>query len=154
MVLPHVWEEDGLDGVVGTATYATTVTLSEPLPAHLVLDPSGLPVPPRTARQPQSFQAHAAEPLGVVAVVRVNGADAGVLWDHPYRLPIAHLLRAGENTIELVVSGTSVVGMRSPEWRAVYEAATAAHGRRFEMQEIDQAFEPTRTGVFVVPQLH
>ena len=154
VAMPHVWEEDGLDGVVGTATYTATVVLDDPLPAHLVLDPTALPVPPRTARQPQSFQAHAAEPLGVVAAVRVNGEDAGMLWDHPYRLPVAHLLRHGENRIELAVSGTSVAGMRSAEWRAVYEAATATHGRRFEMQEIDQAFEPTRTGIFVVPHLH
>ena len=153
VTMPHVWEEDGLDGVVGTATYTSTVVLSEPLPADLVLDPTGLPVPARTARQPQSFQARAAEPVGVVAQVRVNGHDAGVLWCHPYRLAVGHLLHPGENRIELAVSGTSVAGMRSAEWRAVYEAATAAYGRRFTMQEIDQAVEPTCTGVFVVPQL-
>src|SRR5699024_8854841 len=118
--VPHVWEEDGLDGVVGTATCATDVALEGALPEHLVLDPAGLPVPPRTARQPQSYQAHAAEPLGVVALVRVNGRDAGVLWDHPYRLRVGHLLRPGENHLELQVSGTSVAGLRDERWRAVY----------------------------------
>ncbi len=151
--VPHVWEEDGLEGVVGTAAYTTTVTLEGELPEHLVLDPGGLPMPPRTARQPQSYQACAAEPLGVVAVARVNGQDAGVLWDHPYRLRVGHLLRPGENRIELAVSGTSVAALREERWREVYRAATAAHGRRFTMQEIDLADEPTRTGIFVVPQL-
>ena len=151
--LPHVWEEDGLDGVVGTATYTSTVTCEGVLPEHLVLDPAGLPVPPRTARQPQSYQAHAAEPLGVVAVVRVNGEQAGVLWDHPHRLRVGHLLREGANQIELQVSGTSVAGLRDERWREVYRQATAVHGRRFTMQEIDLADEPTRTGIFVVPQL-
>jgi len=151
--VPHVWEEDGLDGVVGTATYTTTVTIEGAPPEHLVLDPVGLPVPPRTARQPQSYQAHAAEPLGVVAAVLVNGQDAGVIWDHPYRLRVGHLLQPGENHLELQVGGTSVAGLRDERWRQVYRAATAAHGRRFTMQEIDLADEPTRTGIFVVPQL-
>ena len=150
---PHVWEDEALDGFVGTATYVTTVSLSGELPTWLVLDASRLPVPARTARRPQAYQAHAAEPLGAVAEVRVNGEYAGVLWAHPFQIVIGHLLGNGTNTIEIAVSSTSVAGMRSPEWRRVYTEAEAAHGRRFVMQEIDLAYEPIRSGLLVVPEL-
>ncbi|TDE94807.1 hypothetical protein EXU48_08390 [Occultella glacieicola] len=153
VTLPHVWEEDGLDDAVGTGTYVTTVTLGEAVPTRLVLDASALLIPARTASRSQSYQALDPAPVGVVATVRVNGQVAGVLWDHPFEIGVGHLLRPGPNRIELDVSGTSVAGMRSPQWRAVYESAERAYGHRFTMQEIDRAFEPTRTGIFVVPAL-
>ena len=34
------------------------------------------------------------------------------------------------------------------------DAPDPGWGSRFTMQEIDLAFEPTRTGIFVVPHLH
>lgn len=41
-----------------------------------------------------------------VAVVRVNGRQAGVLWKEPYRIDIASFVRAGANQIEITVVNT------------------------------------------------
>lgn len=41
-----------------------------------------------------------------VAVVRVNGREAGVLWKEPYRLDIAPLLQPGPNRLEIDVVNT------------------------------------------------
>jgi hypothetical protein len=44
--------------------------------------------------------------LGVVkevAVIRINGKEAGVLWKEPYRIDIAAYVKAGENQIEIKV---------------------------------------------------
>jgi hypothetical protein len=151
--LPHVWEQDGLEDLVGTLRYATTVELDGPLPTTLVLDAGDLPLPERTATRGQAFQAVDPRPLGVVATVHVNGRRAGVLWDHPFRIEIGDLLQAGGNRIELEVSGLSLAATRSPEWRAIYEESERAYGLRYAMQEIDVAFDETRTGIFVVPEL-
>lgn len=146
---PHTLRED----FVGTATYTNTVTLSSSIPSHLVLDTSSLPTPSRSARRSQSFEAHAADPLGVVATVRINSQPAGVFWDPPYTLPVQHLLKEGENTVEIAVSTTSVALLRNPEWRKIWEETEKAHGRRFIMQEIEYAFEPCKAGLLVVPEL-
>lgn len=145
---PHALEE----GFVGTVTYTTTVDLSS-LPSRLVLDTAPLPTPSRWSRRERAFEAHAADPLGVVAALRVNGQDAGVLWDPPYSLPVGHLLRKGTNTIELAVSTTSLALQRNPEWLKIWKDAEAAHGRRFIMQEIGEVFLETRSGLLVVPEL-
>ncbi len=41
-----------------------------------------------------------------VAVVRVNGKEAGILWKEPYRIDIAPLAKAGGNEIEITVTNT------------------------------------------------
>jgi hypothetical protein len=59
--------------------------------------------------------------LGVVkevAVVKINGKEAGVLWKEPYRLDITTLAQAGENQLEISVTNTwnnRLVGDRSPD---------------------------------------
>ena len=130
---PHPWKDDNF---VGTVTYTTTVKLSGSLPSRLALDASSLPTPARSARRGQSFEAHAADPVGVVAAVRVNGKEAGVLWDPPYELAVGDLLKGGQNTIEIAISTLSVAHLRSDKWRQIWKDTEAAHGRRFIMQEI------------------
>ena len=39
-----------------------------------------------------------------LAVVRVNGRDAGTLWTPPFRTDITRLLHKGQNTLEIEVS--------------------------------------------------
>jgi hypothetical protein len=152
---PHAWTDQ--DDTSGTAIYTTTIDLNSndypSLPSHLILDTSGLETPPRTAERGQAYQAHSVDPIGVVAKVTINGKVAGILWDPPYRLAVGHLLETGSNTIELAVSSTSIADTRAPEWRQIYADAESAHGRRFIMQDIDSAFEPTRSGLLVVPHL-
>ena len=68
----------------GTATYATTFKV-ERASGRLTLD------------------------LGrveMVAAVRVNGKAAGTLWTWPYRVDVTDLVKNGENTLEIDVTGT------------------------------------------------
>lgn len=149
---PHAWKENNF---AGTLHYTTTVDLNSEgqLPIHLVLDTSHMPTPERNVPRQQCFQAHSADPVGVVAAVLVNGEHAGVFWDPPYEVPVGHLLQQGDNSIELRVSSTSAHHMRSPEWLKIWTDAEETHGRRFIMQAIDKVFEPTRSGLLVVPEL-
>ena len=149
--IPNALSHD--EDFVGTVTYTTSFDLSAGSPSRLCLDYTTLPTPSRSARREQSYEAHSADPVGVVADVIVNGAPAGVLWDPPYEIDIGHLLKAGKNTIELAVSTTSMPGLRSPEWIQIWKDAEQAHGRRFIMQEIEYAFQPMRSGLLVVPEL-
>ena len=42
--------------------------------------------------------------VGVMARVRLNGADLGVLWMEPYRVDVSGALKAGRNTLEIDVT--------------------------------------------------
>jgi alpha-L-rhamnosidase len=78
----------GVQYFSGTATYHQSFTLTEKLAngkSPLMLD------------------------LGTVkevAVVRVNGQEAGVLWKQPYQIDIARFVKAGENQLEIAVVNT------------------------------------------------
>lgn len=89
----------------------------------------------------------------MVAAVRVNGQEAGVLWAPPYSLSVGSLLQGGTNTIEVTVSSTSAPKTRTAEWRLIYTEAEKTHGRRFMMQDLDEAVE-IESGILVVPYLH
>lgn len=79
--------EPGVKYFSGTATYRRTFDVgswySDVSTRHLLLD------------------------LGrveVIAEVRVNGEDLGVLWKEPYRLDITRALKPGENELEILVT--------------------------------------------------
>ena len=69
-----------------------------------------------TARYSKSFSVAAGATTGgkrlyldlgrveVVAQVKVNGKDLGVLWKPPYRLDITEAIRAGDNDLEVLVT--------------------------------------------------
>ena len=58
-----------------------------------------------------------------IADVKVNGEPAGVCWTVPYRLSIGDLVKAGENTVTVDVTGT---------WynRLVYDAGQEETARK------------------------
>lgn len=70
----------------GSATYATRVVLA--------------------ARDPHEALYLDLGNVGVMAEVRVNGRPAGGVWTPPWRVGIAGLVHAGENTIEIDVVNT------------------------------------------------
>jgi hypothetical protein len=83
------WSNDNDPGVKyfsGTATYLKTFTIkSEVNPAKMRVDLD----------------------LGkvqVIAELKVNGKDMGILWKAPYRAEITDALKTGENTIEIKVT--------------------------------------------------
>ena len=44
--------------------------------------------------------------VGVVAQVRLNGKDLGVVWTAPWKLAFTGLLKPGENALEIKVTNT------------------------------------------------
>lgn len=59
----------------------------------------------------------------MIADVYINGTSAGVLWSHPYSLPVGHLLKEGKNTVRVDVTST---------WfnRLVYDASLPEDQRK------------------------
>ena len=78
--------EEGVKYFSGTATYSKVITI----PAELLGKDRGVYLD-----------------LGGVAVmarVKLNGKDLGVLWKAPYRLEIGRFAKAGENALEIEVT--------------------------------------------------
>lgn len=155
VVIPHRWEEDeARRGTVGTILYRTEVgpEAIAALGGHQARVELGFAydqqaLRERTAPQAQSFQATSPEPIGAVARVRVDGRDAGAIWQPPYRLEITGLLDPDGSTVELEVSSTSLAALREPAWRQVYADAEEAFGRRFTMQDLEVADRPIASGL-------
>jgi hypothetical protein len=80
------YNDPGVQRFSGTATYLKTFTLnSEVNPAKMRVDLD----------------------LGnvqVIAELKVNGKDMGILWKFPYQAEITDALKAGENTLEIKVT--------------------------------------------------
>jgi hypothetical protein len=94
------WSEHADPGVKyfsGTATYAKTVSVPRELPGkgrRIYLD------------------------LGrvqVMATVKLNGKDLGILWKAPYRVDVTDALKAGDNTLEIGVTNLWINRMLGDE---------------------------------------
>jgi hypothetical protein len=86
--------------------------------------------------------------------VRVNGVDCGLVWAPPYRVDISEALRGGSNTIEIVVYNTAANALAADEHIARLAAESEArYGRRFRMQDLDNAMATVRSGLLQVPTL-
>ena len=79
--------DERLRGFSGTATYSTTFEKPAADGGRILLDLNR---------------------VGVMAKVRVNGADAGGVWTPPYRVDVTDLLREGGNDLEIEVVNTWV----------------------------------------------
>jgi hypothetical protein len=77
--------DPGVKYFSGTATYENTFTLKTIPKSPIILDLGS---------------------VKEVAVVTVNGKQAGVLWKEPYRIDISSLTKSGENLIETAVINT------------------------------------------------
>lgn len=113
-------EDPGMKYFSGTATYSNTFTLDAPdRQACYWLD------------------------LGMVrnlAVVRVNGRDAGTLWTPPFRADITDLIRPGENTLEIDVSNLWVNRMIGDEQEPddIVWSEPGRGGRGQQMREVPE----------------
>ncbi|MFD2081261.1 alpha-L-rhamnosidase [Actinopolymorpha cephalotaxi] len=152
--LPHRWE-DTRAGHSGQGEYETQLHVDSVTGRRFFLD-FGDPRPiredrPRTLR---SFRALVRPPVGEVVRVVVNGSDAGVVWSAPYRVELTHLLRAGENTLRLVVSNTAANALtEETEIHRLAADSEGRYGRRFAMQELDRAGDDLHSGLLTTPVL-
>ena len=87
---PQSWEKiPALRHYSGTGVYTCTFTLNA-----------------RAAQSPDAVL-HLSH-LSAAASVTINGKPAGDLWTHPLTLPMAEMLREGENRLEIAVSSTLI----------------------------------------------
>lgn len=116
-------EDKGVRYFSGTATYTTTFTI----------DP---------VDRKSSYRID----LGKVrnlAVVRVNGRDAGTLWTPPFRADITRLLHEGQNTLEVEVSNLWVNRLIGDEFEPddIEWSAAGRGGRGQQMLKVPEWLE-------------
>ena len=84
-------------------------------------------------------------PVREAAIVYINGQRAGTLWHPPYRLDVTHLLKPGQNHIEIRVYNTAINA-----WAALpphdYKPLIEKFGDRFQMQDLDKV-KPVPSGL-------
>jgi len=89
-------------------------------------------------------------PVREAAIVYINGQRAGSLWHPPYRLDVMHLLKPGQNHIEIRVYNTAINA-----WAALpphdYKPLIEKFGDRFQMQDLDKV-KPVPSGL--LGQIH
>jgi alpha-L-rhamnosidase len=113
-------------------------------PEHAALGANGLPDPGVTRTGP-GMHAYYDPPIHEAAIVTVNGKPAGALWHPPYRLDVTHLLKNGQNHLEIHVYNTALNA-----WSALppydYKPLIEKYGDRFQMQDLDKV-EPIPSGI-------
>ena len=117
----------------GQATYEKTVDLPEAWVrsgGEMVLDfGAGKP-----AAQDRRGGAAIESPVREAAQVYVNGSLAGSVWKPPYEVEATGLLRAGSNTIRVVVANLGInrlAGTAKPDYRLL----NLRYGERFQEQD-------------------
>jgi hypothetical protein len=84
-------------------------------------------------------------PIRSAAVVYINGQRAGDLWHPPYKINITHLLKPGQNQIEVRIANTAMnemSGKSLPDYRLLY----MRFGRRFTPQQTN-LIHPVPSGI-------
>ena len=136
----------------------TTVTLDEREAAGPLLLDLGEGTPHEELGAGSGYRALLDPPVREVAIVEIDGRDAGMLWSPPYRLDLTGRLPAGTFRLTLRVLGTTAAAAAAPEnalpaARDV-AAAHAAYGERFQPQELHLLLDGVATGLAAVPVLH
>jgi hypothetical protein len=156
--LPHVWEDQpGRQYYAGAATYTTSIEL-DAIDGRASIDLGDCEIHDGASAEHgmvgPSFRAEVRGPVGEVAQLRVNGIDCGLAWAPPYRVELGPALRKGTNEIEITVSNTLTNALAADEHVTRLVAETEArYGRRFRMQDLDQAMATVRSGLLHVPAL-
>ena len=125
----------------GTATYEKSVKvpvdwLRTGRPVYLTFG-EGAPVLPGSERRPASgMRAMLEAPVREAAVVYVNGKRAGSVWCAPYRVDVSGALKAGDNSIRIVVANLAInVLAKGP--LPDYKELTAKYGEKFQAQDMN-----------------
>ena len=156
--LPHIWEDEpSRQHYSGAATYTTSIDLDD-VDGRVWIDLGDCEVLDGGSAERglvgPSYRVVVRGPVGEVAQVRVNDIDCGLAWAPPYRVEITDALRSGTNEIEIVVYNTAANALALDEHITRLAAASEArYGRRFRMQDLDQAMATVRSGLLQVPTL-
>jgi hypothetical protein len=156
--LPHIWEDEpGRQHYSGAATYTTSIDLGA-IDSRGSIDFGGCEIHDDNSTDHgmvgPSYRVAVRGPVGEVAQVRVNGIDCGLAWAPPYRVEISDALRSGGNEIEIIVYNTAANALAADEHiRRLAAESEARYGRRFQMQDLDQATESVRSGLLRVPTI-
>jgi alpha-L-rhamnosidase len=156
--LPHVWEDQpGREHYSGAATYTTSIELASAVDqaeidfgeCEVIEDDSathGMVGP--------SYRVAVRAPVGEIAAVRVNSIDCGLAWAPPYRVDVSGALRRGSNDIQVMICNTGANAVAADEHiRRLAADSEARYGRRFRMQDLDQAMATVRSGLLQKPAL-
>ena len=156
--LPHQWEDEpGRQHYSGAASYTTHVDVGD-VDGRVWIDFGECEVHDEGSTEHgmvgPSYRVAVGSPVGEVAQVRVNGINCGLAWAPPYRVEIADALRSGSNEIEIIVYNTAANALAADEHITRLAAESEEqYGRRFRMQDLDQAMATVRSGLLRVPTL-
>jgi hypothetical protein len=102
----------------------------------------------------QGFRAEVRPPVGEIAVVDVDGQEAGIIWRAPHRLDLTEHLGPGAHRLRLTVL-TSAAGASAvdPHVGPMVEESRRLYGDRFALQDLDRALEDVDCGLHEVPVL-
>ncbi len=141
-------EDDSTRFYSGTATYQKTINIPQSLLTkgiRLYLN-FGTGIPIEAKRQANSrTRAWIESPIREAAQVFVNGTTAGTVWHPPYELDVTQLLRAGENSLKVVVGNLAIntlAGRAPADYRLLYNR----YGQRFTPQDMHN-LEPLPSGL-------
>ena len=111
----------------GPATYSKTVDVPQAFlsdGASVYLDfGTGRPVPLPSPLPQNNMRAYLDSPVREAAAVYVNDRLAGFVWHPPFRIDVTTLLKAGTNSIRVVVGNTAInelAGTSLPNYRLLY----------------------------------
>jgi hypothetical protein len=142
----HSWTDDAARKFYsGTATYERRFTV--PATGRYVVDfGPGTPVDPNAGRRAANgMRAWLESPVREAAQVYINGQLAGAVWKAPFEVDASSLVKAGENTIRIVVANTALnVLARGP--LPDYKELIAKYGDRFQPQDM-QSVEALPSGI-------
>jgi alpha-L-rhamnosidase len=171
--LPHAWEDEpGRQHYSGAASYTISIDLGSidlssidlssidhgPVDGRVLIDFGDCDVHDEGCDEggldASSYRVAVRGPVGEVAQVRVNGIECGLAWAPPYRVEITAALRSGSNEIEIIVYNTAANALTADEYiERLAAESEARYGRRFRMQDLDQAMATVRSGLLQVPTL-
>lgn len=93
-------------------------------------------------------------PVREIAVVRIDGEQAGILWDAPFRLDLTAHLRPGPVALRLEVHGTAAAALAAdPHVAQVVAESRRLYGNRFAPQDLDRAADAPPAGLRRAPVL-
>ncbi|MCX6616986.1 MAG: glycosyl hydrolase [Acidobacteria bacterium] len=132
----------------GSATYEKSFEVPaaflQPIVAAILDFGEGTPVQPSGKRGP-GMRALLESPVREAAVVYVNGRRAASVWRPPYEVEVTRFLRAGQNTLRIVV-GNLAINALAGQPPADYRALNQRYGERFQAQDMDN-LQPLPSGL-------